>query len=307
MSLIAKDVGDKAANLPVDVIRIQDLLNNNFRFTGLKAALAVDGTVGPLMIEAIKTFQQTHPGIKSKRPDGRVSPGGPTLKRLQQCRKDPDFRSTLPRGFDANTLARPNIDGFVALYVRQYPRPVLGASGTLALHDLVARIVADTDVTDLRWAAYMLATVKHECADTWEPIEEYGRGAGKDYATAVAVKIDAKRTVNNVYYGRGYVQLTWDHRYKAMDTALGLSGDASLYLHPENALVADTAYRIMSYGMRNGSFTGLGLPRFISGAKSSYFYARQIILSLDRAALIQGYAENIDFLLRFCNGVPVAR
>ncbi len=32
----------------------------------------------------------------------------------------------------------------------------------------------DPELTDLRWAAYMLATVKHECADTWQPITEYG-------------------------------------------------------------------------------------------------------------------------------------
>ena len=33
---------------------------------------------------------------------------------------------------------------------------------------------ADTAMTDLRWAAYMLATVKHECSDTWQPIIERG-------------------------------------------------------------------------------------------------------------------------------------
>ena len=33
---------------------------------------------------------------------------------------------------------------------------------------------ADTAMTDMRWAAYMLATVKHECGDTWQPIIERG-------------------------------------------------------------------------------------------------------------------------------------
>jgi hypothetical protein len=33
---------------------------------------------------------------------------------------------------------------------------------------------ADPDLKNLQWAAYMLATVKHECADTWQPIVERG-------------------------------------------------------------------------------------------------------------------------------------
>jgi hypothetical protein len=32
----------------------------------------------------------------------------------------------------------------------------------------------DADLADERWAAYMLATVKHECANTFTPITEYG-------------------------------------------------------------------------------------------------------------------------------------
>ena len=36
---------------------------------------------------------------------------------------------------------------------------------------------ADPDLKNLQWAAYMLATVKHECADTWQPILERGSRA----------------------------------------------------------------------------------------------------------------------------------
>ena len=36
-------------------------------------------------------------------------------------------------------------------------------------------------LTDLRWLAYMLATVKWETAHTMQPIAEYGRGRGYAY------------------------------------------------------------------------------------------------------------------------------
>jgi hypothetical protein len=102
------------------------------------------------------------------------------------------------------------------------------------------------------------------------------------------------------------VQLTWDHRYKAMDKALGLEGDESLYLHPENALDPDVAYEIMSYGMRHGTFTGVRLSQFISGGKVGYLHARRIINGDDEAQRIRDYALTFEFLLRFCNGVPIA-
>ena len=37
------------------------------------------------------------------------------------------------------------------------------------LESILNSIEQDPDITDVRWAAYMLATVKHECADRWQP------------------------------------------------------------------------------------------------------------------------------------------
>jgi putative chitinase len=55
---------------------------------------------------------------------------------------------------------------------------------------------------DLRWVAYVLGTAFHETARTMEPIEEYGRGAGRPYG------VPDPRT-GKTYFGRGFVQLTW--------------------------------------------------------------------------------------------------
>lgn len=106
---------------------------------------------------------------------------------------------------------------------------------------------ADTAMTDLRFLAYMLATTFHETAATMWPIEEYGKGAGKSYG-----KPDPK--TGQTYYGRGFVQLTWDTNYQKATAKLGLTGDDDLYWHAENALDLDIASAVMFRGMQEGWF-----------------------------------------------------
>lgn len=304
MIKIAESVGENGKNKPVDVIKAITLINNNDCYTGLIEPLPVSGIVDSSLIEAIKSFQANCPAIKAKKPDGKVDPGGKTLTCLNAFKNiDGVWRNYLPKGFDANTFGRFNVDSFIQLYRLQYPAPKLGASAELGLDSLLESLIADSAVTDVRWAAYMLATVKHECANTWQPIEEYGHGAGKEYGKSVLVEGPDHEKYNNAYYGRGYVQLTWDSNYKKMDQALGLAGASSLYLHPENGLLPKIAYSIMSYGMREGSFTSKKLADYLGAAKSDYRGARRIINGQDQATLIAGYAENIEYLLRFCNGI----
>ena len=45
------------------------------------------------------------------------------------------------------------------------------------LEQILGMMEKDADLSDLRHAAYMLATVKHECADFWAPIIERGMPA----------------------------------------------------------------------------------------------------------------------------------
>lgn len=167
-------------------------------------------------------------------------------------------------------------------------------SKTDGLNALLAAVEGDTQITDVRWLAYMLATVKHECADTWKAIEEYGKGKGHKYGNPVTVTDPAGKTYTNVYYGRGYVQLTWDYNYKSMGTAL----NNRLLYEPQLALDADIAYKIMSYGMRKGSFTGKKLADYINDAKCDYVNARRIINGTDQADRIAGYATKLEQVLR---------
>jgi hypothetical protein len=195
-------------------------------------------------------------------------------------------------------------DRFFAAYTEAFGAPAQPQKD--GLNQILAAAEADTEITDIRWLAYMLATVKHECADRWKPIEEFGKGKGRKYGNPVTVTDPSGKSFTNVYYGRGYVQLTWDWNYRQFGNFL----KNRLLYEPELALDADVAYQIMSYGMRNGSFTGAKLSRFIDGDKCDYVNARKIINGTDQADRIAGYAAKLEKVLRdsavaAVPGVPV--
>lgn len=160
------------------------------------------------------------------------------------------------------------------------------------LDNLLGYMEADGNVTDLRHAAYMLATVYHETAGTYRPIAEYGKGQGKKYG------IPDPQT-GQTYYGRGFVQLTWKANYQAMSKVV----DKDLAINPDAAMLPDVAYKIMSFGMRKGSFTGVGLSKYINGDKCDYVNARRIINGIDCADKIAGYAQKFEYALN--NSTPV--
>ncbi|HEX6370566.1 MAG TPA: SH3 domain-containing protein [Longimicrobium sp.] len=172
--------------------------------------------------------------------------------------------------------------------------PITKPERKAGLDKLLGAAEADSHITDIRWLAYMLATVKHECADRWLPIEEFSKGKGLKYGVPVTVTDPEGNRYNHVYYGRGYVQLTWDWNYKAMGEKLG----NRLLYQPELALDPVVAYNIMSIGMRNGSFTGKALSKYINGEQCDYVNARRIINGTDRAQTIAGYAVKLEAVLR---------
>ena len=138
---------------------------------------------------------------------------------------------------------------------------------------------------DLRWLAYMFATVFHETAQTMQPIEEFGRGRGRAYGRPDPV-------TGQTYYGRGYVQLTWKANYQTMGNLLG----HDLVNHPELALRADVAAAIMFEGMTTslslrGDFTGKSLEDYFNDRTTDWVNARRIINGTDKASTIAGYAK----------------
>src|SRR3954471_12470581 len=119
---------------------------------------------------------------------------------------------------------------------------------------------------DDRWLAYILATTHHETDRTMQPIEEYGKGRGREYGTPDALTAQT-------YYGRGFVQLTWKDNYESMGRALGLD----LLNHPELALDLPNATRILFFGMTKGAFTGRKLADYFTADKAEWVQARRII------------------------------
>jgi putative chitinase len=170
-------------------------------------------------------------------------------------------------------------------YRREFKR--LSQSQVVAIEQLLDFLHDEENVNDIRHVSYILATIKHETADTFLPIEEYGKGKGRTYG-----KKDP--ATGQAYYGRGYVQLTWKRNYQLLGKEFGVD----LVNKPSLALKPEIAWSITTHGMSEGVFTGKKLSDYISGAKCDYVSARKIINGTDRARLIADYAEDFERILR---------
>ena len=75
--------------------------------------------------------------------------------------------------------------------------------------------------TDMRWLAYMLATAFHETGKTMQPVEEYGKGKARNYGKKIKHSGQPYNLPDQIYYGRGLVQLTWYENYELMSRLIG--------------------------------------------------------------------------------------
>lgn len=140
----------------------------------------------------------------------------------------------------------------------------------------------------LRQQAYILATSYHETGHTMQPIEEWGKGAGKPYAPN--------------WYGRGYVQLTWEENYYFQEAKMHAHHDLlgqyeipyQVHNRPEYALDPRTSAIITIGGMKDGDFTGKSLADYITEGSCDYVEARRIVNGTDRQHDIAGYAESYE-------------
>lgn len=151
-------------------------------------------------------------------------------------------------------------------------------------------------------AAYGLATVYIETDKTFRPIAE--RGSDK-YLSKYDTGVLAKRLGNTPeadgdgqkYKGRGYVQITGLANYKFFSKITG----KDLVKNPDLALDAEVSAHIMTHGMLNGSFTGVGFRRKRPVSRYNihqYTQARNIINGTDRATEIAQFAMIFEKALR---------
>lgn len=151
---------------------------------------------------------------------------------------------------------------------------------------LIAPFTAEVNIQQI---SYCFATFQHETASTMQPIKEYG-GARRRYAP---------------WYGRGYVQLTWETNYRKQQKKLeemelvqerGIPWQ--VHERRELALHPDTSAIISIWGMIDGDFTGRGLSRYINAEKVDYYNARRIVNGVDRAQKIAGMAGEWETAIR---------
>lgn len=158
--------------------------------------------------------------------------------------------------------------------------------------DGIEVILAATAALPVTYRAYLLATAKHETADTMQPITEYG---GRKYfdkydtgkLAAALGNTPAADGDGYRYRGRGYVQITGRANYAKAGAALGLDllGNPDLALHPT------VAAQILVRGCSGGWFTGKKLSDYLPG---DYRNARRVVNGTDRADLIADYARQFE-------------
>jgi hypothetical protein len=145
---------------------------------------------------------------------------------------------------------------------------------------------------DDRWLAYMLATTHHETGRTMQPIEEWGKGKGLAYGSQLKMTKDktGKRIpytdTIELFYGRGFVQLTWYENYDKAGEKLGVD-----FLHNASGVMElSNATKIMFFGMTEGWFSGVKLSNYFNPTTEDWKNARKIINGLDKCDLIKDYA-----------------
>jgi hypothetical protein len=130
--------------------------------------------------------------------------------------------------------------------------------------------------------AYVLATVEHETAGSFKPVEE-----GYYLGGAERVKAFQKTLRYWPYFGRGYVQLTWERNYAKYSRILGVD----MVKNPHIATVPNVALFILVHGFKTGAFTGHTLERHVREGKTDFLNARRCINGTDRAGYISQIAN----------------
>lgn len=176
-----------------------------------------------------------------------------------------------------------------------------------AINHIVSEIDKDESISYPQ-AAYILATTWHETGKTMQPIKEYGLGKGRLYGTwfknskgeLYAFKNHKKRDAYlfseycDLFYGRGFVQLTWFDNYAKASKKIG----HDFLNFPDDVMKLEFATKILIIGMRDGWFTGKRLDQYIHGALKDYEGARRIINGTDRAKKIASEALIFEKALR---------
>lgn len=162
--------------------------------------------------------------------------------------------------------------------------------------DGINSVLAAARGAPLAYTAYMLATAWHETNKTMQPVRE---------AYWLSEEWRKRHLRYWPWYGRGYVQLTWEINYRKADAecaGAGLTKPNEIIRNPNVVMRPDVSAYIMRRGMDEGWFTGVKLkdclPMQGVASRKQYMDARTIINGRDKADLIEDYAQAFERALR---------
>jgi len=166
------------------------------------------------------------------------------------------------------------------------------------LNFLLSKIELDDRLPEINLAAYILATVKHETAHTFQPLHEFG--SRQRFIELYGPKTRAGKRLGNktnadavAFHGRGYVQLTGRSNYGRATTEMRVN----FVSKPDLALQPENAYEILVRGMTQGWF-GKRVGLFIRpGLPPDFDGARQSVNGHDRAGDIAQIARQMVEIL----------
>lgn len=119
---------------------------------------------------------------------------------------------------------------------------------------LIGKALQDEGILDSNVLSYALATIEHETAGTFEPVNEYS-------GTFSARRLGYEGGTN--YHGRGFIQLTHLRNYKKMGERIGM-GD-QLAQHPELASNPEVSAKILAAFFKDNNISNLASKgRFVA-------------------------------------------
>ena len=187
---ILHSVGVRGTNNPTDVRLVQVLLNENLGRLIPYAPLTIDGQIGTHTTDMIKEFQRRV--LNTANPDGKVDPGGGTLREL---------RAGMSAGLTTEKLKAimPNADD---VRINRYFQPLITMMGTSQIN------------TPLRMA-HFLAQLGTESVDLLYS-EEIADGTAYEGRTDLG---NTQPGDGPRFKGRGLIQLTGRANYVRFGTA----------------------------------------------------------------------------------------
>ena len=175
-----------------------------------------------------------------------------------------------------------NDNNLVSILIESVPRDRI--NGARQAIPLLIKWMNHYKISNPNHIGYIIGTVSHESA--FLPRREIRANP----VTQPSLYKLQERYWKTGYYGRGYIQITWESNYRKLGNRIGL-GD-KLVINPDLALEPDIAAHIAVVGMHEGLFTGYKLSHFdLPNYGYNFVNARKIVNGLDRAELIASYGR----------------